>query len=98
MVDSDKFSLPQDISRTEIEAIAKAAAKEAVLETFTALGIDMSSPQAVIKAQQTFGFLYDWRSMCMIIRRQGLITITIAAVTAMIGAVVLLLATGGTGK
>ncbi|WP_029080732.1 hypothetical protein [Bradyrhizobium sp. th.b2] len=44
-------------AHTDLEKIAKMAAKEAVSETFLSLGMDVSNPASVISVQGQFSFL-----------------------------------------
>lgn len=49
-------------TRAEMEVVAERAAQKAIEKTFLQLGIDVSTPDAVLKAQRviTFGFVaYD---------------------------------------
>lgn len=51
--------------RTLLKNIASMAAREAVQQTFTTLGVDISTPGAVIEAQELFmsmrGLKRDWQ-------------------------------------
>lgn len=49
-------------TKGEMEVVAERAAEKAIAKTFLQLGIDVSTPEAVLKAQRviTFGFVaYD---------------------------------------
>lgn len=69
----------------EIRAIARAAAKEAVAETFLALGIPTESAEAVIEAQADFRFVRDFRKSTDAVKRQGFLTLTILLVSGLAG-------------
>ena len=49
------------LTPAQIEAIAAEASKKAVRETLLTLGIDISKPESVIRAQEDFQFLRAWR-------------------------------------
>lgn len=42
---------------SDMQRVAEMAAKAAVQETFLALGVDITTPEGVIRAQEDFGFL-----------------------------------------
>jgi hypothetical protein len=77
------------ITEARLEEVAKAAAREAVQETFLMLGIDASSPGAIERAQRDFLFLRDLRSGTDAVKRKtllwffGVILTTIAAYVAL---------------
>lgn len=68
-----------------IRAIAREAAREAVSETFLALGIPTETPDAVIEAQRDFQFVRDFRRSTDAVKRQGLLTATILLVSGLAG-------------
>ena len=84
----ERRSRSNAMSEADISAIAREAAREAVHETFTRLGVDMSSPEKVIRAQRTFSFLYDWHSTCQTVRKQAMIVGTTSVVGSVIAAIV----------
>ncbi len=57
----------------EHEAIAKRAAKEALVEFFVALGVDISKPADVLEMQRDFQHLRDWRVGVETVKAKGLI-------------------------
>ncbi len=78
-----------------IRAIAREAAREAVSETFLALGIPTESPDAVIEAQADFRFVRDLRKSTDAVKRQGLLTVTILLVSGLAGLIWMSLRGGG---
>jgi len=70
------------MAEDELEKLARRAAEEAVAQTLTALGVDMSAP---IEMQKDFAHLRSWRESTEHLKKQTLF--------AMIGVVV----TGGLG-
>lgn len=75
----------------EVERIAIAAAKCAVQETFTKLGVDTSGPDSIIEVQKDFAFLRGRRLLELKIRVKAivtLITVVVVGTAAMIWAVV----------
>lgn len=53
----------------QMEHIAQRAAKAAVRETFTALGVDLSKPTEV---QRDFAHLREWRTTVQGVRRKSI--------------------------
>jgi hypothetical protein len=97
---TDRYEGPERrsgyIDETQAHTSATKAAREAVHEPFTTLGVDMSSTEKIIKAQRTFSFLYDWHASCQTIRKQMLIGLTTTGVGVVIAALVFYLkALGG---
>ena len=66
------------MTEDEVQRIAKTAAKEAVHETLTLIGLDMSIPADL---QRDFQFIRSWRQSSEAVKRQGLL----AAVTVLVG-------------
>lgn len=58
----------------ETREIAQTAAREAVREMMIAMGVDTSSPEAMIEMQKDFQSLRAWRNSVQTVQRQGLIT------------------------
>lgn len=56
-----------------LERAAEAGAKRAMKDTFTSMGLDISSPQACIEAQKDMSFLRDMR------QRAGVVATAIIA-------------------
>ena len=84
------------MTEAEVKRIAREAAKCAVQETFTMLGIDMSGPDKLIEVQQDFAWLRGRRILERKIRVKAivtLITVVVVGVAAMIWAI----ATGRSG-
>lgn len=69
------------MSDNELEAVAKAAVKE----TFLALGVDVSDPQAVIDMQADFRHLRAWRESTEAVKRKALLTAVGFIMTAGLG-------------
>lgn len=57
----------------EHEMIAKRAAKEALVEFFVTLGVDISKPADVLEMQRDFQHLRDWRVSVETVKSKGLI-------------------------
>jgi hypothetical protein len=56
-----------------LERAAEAGARRGIRETFTSLGLDVSSPKACIEAQKDMSFLRDMR------KRAGIVATAIIA-------------------
>lgn len=91
----------RELSDQEIErarAAAKEGAKEAVHEAFAEIGFDLSTNNGRIEAQETFSFLRDWKAMCLLMRRQGVIGLTMAFVSGLVAMFVFAMRNGWPGK
>lgn len=66
---SDK---PIMLTELELEALVKKATREAVHETFTALGIDMKEP---LEVQKDFHFIRETRKASDSIKEKGLLAL-----------------------
>ena len=64
------------MTQLEVSRIAREAARCAVQETFTALGVDMSKPPAMIEVQQDFAWLRNRRILESKIRFKAFIVLT----------------------
>ncbi len=69
----------------EITEIAREAAREAVREMMTTLGIDASNPAAIIEAQKDFQALRSWRQSIQTVQRHGMITAVGVLVVGILG-------------
>lgn len=49
------------LSSSEIQHIASETAKAAVREMLLAMGVNTNDPEAILKMQQDFAYLRDWR-------------------------------------
>lgn len=72
----------------QIKAIASEAATGAVRELLLAMGVNAQDPEAVIKMQQDFAHLREWREAVGTIKTRGLAVATGIFVTFIIGACV----------
>jgi hypothetical protein len=75
------------MSENELQAVAKAA----VRETFLALGVDISDPEAVIDMQADFQHLRAWRESTEAVKRKALLTAVGVVITGALGWLGLLL-------
>lgn len=75
------------MTEAEVRRIAREAAECAVKATFTALGVDMSKPPAVIEAQKDFAWLRGRRILEGKIGTKVIITFFTVVVVGVIGAV-----------
>lgn len=57
----------------EVQAVAQAAAREAVREMLLTLGIDASNPEAIIEMQKDFQVIRTWRQSSEAVQRQGIL-------------------------
>ena len=80
----------------EVKRIAREAARCAVEETFTKLGVDMSGPDSIIEVQQDFAWLRGRRILERKIRVKVIITLATVVVVA-VGAMIWAMATGRSG-
>ena len=71
----------------EIEALAHRVAKATVTETFVMLGVDMSSPTAVLGVQQDFAHLRASRLGLQAIRRGAILSAIMVFMTGLGSAV-----------
>jgi len=85
------------MTEQEVKLIAREAARYAVEETFTKLGVDMSGPDPIIEVQQDFAWVRGRRILERKIRVKAilvLITMVVVGVAAAIWAI----ATGRSGQ
>lgn len=75
------------LSSSEIQHIASESAKAAVRETLLALGVNANDPEAVIKMQQDFAYLRDWREAVGTIKSRTLAVTVGIAVSGAIAAI-----------
>lgn len=59
------------LSSSEIQHIASETAKAAVREMLLTLGVNANDPEAVVKMQQDFAYLRDWREASGTIKARG---------------------------
>jgi len=74
------------MTEEEIRAIAHEAAKQAVKQTFTTLGIDADNP---LEAQKDFQMLRDWRRSAETVKKQSLVTAVGILTAGVLGAIYL---------
>lgn len=74
------------MTEAEVRKIAHEAARQAVKETLTALGVDADHP---LEAQKDFQMLRDWRRSADTVKRQSLITAVGILTAGIIGAIVM---------
>ena len=84
------------MTEAEVKRIAREAARCAVEETFTKLGVDMSGSDSIIEVQQDFAWLRGRRILERKIRVKAIVTL-IAVVVVGIAATVWAVATGRIG-
>jgi hypothetical protein len=77
------------------EAIAERAAERAVIKTLLAIGIDISSPGSILRAQDNFSFLDTLNSGQKAVKRKVGLTAIGVLVTGLIGYVLLVFGWGG---
>lgn len=75
------------LSSSEIQHIASETAKAAVRETLLTLGVNIEKPDAVLKMQQDFAYLRDWREASGTIKARTITTLVGILVTGMVGAI-----------
>jgi hypothetical protein len=92
MLAESAVSIP--LSSSEIQHIASETAKAAVRETLLTLGVNIEKPDAILKMQQDFAYLRDWREASGTIKARTITTLVGILVTGLVGAVWLAL-TGG---
>jgi hypothetical protein len=86
------------MNAADIENIAEAAAEKAVAKMLFSLGIDTSTPEAILQERKDKEHVRSTREACDSIKRQSLKTIITAAGTVIIsllGYVVLMFQRGG---
>lgn len=59
------------LSSSEIQHIASETARAAVRETLLALGVNANDPESILKMQQDFAYLRDWREAMGTIKARG---------------------------
>ena len=69
----------------ETREIAKTAAREAVREMMITMGVDTSSPEAMIEMQKDFQSLRAWRRSVQTVQRQGIISAVGVIVVGVLG-------------
>lgn len=60
------------VTADEVKIIAEEAADAAVRKMFEQFGVDLSSPESIIKFQDDMRHLRTWRESTELIKRQGL--------------------------
>ena len=70
------------MTEDEAKSIAKTAAKEAIVETFLALGIDTHEATEV---QRDMAFVRNWRLSTEAVKRQGILTAVGVLVVGILG-------------
>ena len=74
------------MTEAEVRKIAHEAARQAVKETLTALGVDADHP---LEAQKDFQMLRDWRRSAETVKKQSLVTAVGILTAGIIGAIVM---------
>lgn len=74
------------MTEAEVRKIAHEAARQAVKETLTALGVDADHP---LEAQKDFQMLRDWRRSADTVKKQSLVTAVGILTAGIIGAIVM---------
>jgi hypothetical protein len=82
------------LSQADIQHIASEAAKEAVRQTLLTLGVNIEKPDSILKMQQDFAYLRDWREASGTIKARTITTLVGIVVTGLAGAVWLALGGG----
>lgn len=74
------------LSSSEIQHIATETAKAAVRETLLTLGVNTNNPEAILKMQQDFAYLRDWREASGTIKARSIAVLVSILVTGGAGA------------
>lgn len=82
------------LTSSEIQHIASETAKAAVRETLLMMGVNTSDPGSMLKMQQDFAYLRDWREASGTIKARTITTLVGILVTGGVGAVWLALSGG----
>lgn len=82
------------LSSSEIQHIASETAKAAVRETLLMMGVNTADPGSMLKMQQDFAYLRDWREASGTIKARTITTLVGILVTGGVGAVWLALSGG----
>ncbi len=85
------------MTEAEVRRIAHEAATCAVKATFTALGVDMSKPAAVIEAQRDFAWLRGRRLLEGKVGTKAILTVA-TIIIASVAAAIWVIATGRSGQ
>lgn len=79
------------MTREEVREIAVAAADETVHQMLTALGVDASEPDAMLKMQADFRFVRRWREANEAVPRYALKAVVVTLATGFAGYLLILL-------
>lgn len=72
------------VTKAEVSRIAREVARCTVEETFTALGVDISNPEARINTQQDFAWLRNRRFLERKVRTKAFIALTVVIMGAIV--------------
>lgn len=75
------------LTSEEVKHLASESAKAAVRELLLAMGVNANDPEALIKMQQDFAHLREWREAVGTIKTKGLMVATGVIVSGVIGAI-----------
>lgn len=75
------------ITKLEVSRIAREVARCTVEETFAALGVDISNPEARINTQQDFAWLRARRFLERKVRTKAFITMTVIVTGAVVATI-----------
>ena len=83
---TEQPAVAKALADQEVRRIAREAAHYAVEETFTAMGLKVSDPDAIIEAQQDFAWLRGRRILERKIRVKVIITLFTVLIVGVVGA------------
>jgi hypothetical protein len=82
------------VTNFEMQTVARLAAREAVEQTFLALGVDISTPKEIQSTQHDFAFLRSFRLTVRTLRTHAL-TVAVGLAVTGIGSAIWLAAKAG---
>lgn len=62
------------MTESQVKELASEIAEETVRKLFLGLGVDISSPEGILNAQQDFQHLRAWRNSVETVKQQGIIS------------------------
>jgi len=77
---------PVTMSKAELRELVAEAVEEGVQKAFLSLGVDISTPAAIVEAQKDFQHVRSWRKAKETVAKQGLTTTVGIIITGLLAA------------
>jgi hypothetical protein len=77
----------EPISQIDVDRIATAAARKAVVELMIAMGVNVEDPEALLKMQKDFAHIRKWRESVDTLTLKGMSVAVTVIMTGILGAI-----------